>query len=141
LRAAAPELARLGALSVRVNVVDEHVAEALRSASARWTAKAAFVTFWLPEADDLRGAIEGALSARASRVAAYLVVESTPIRNTTQLAAPGERTPGFNAVTAIVPRDGLSYDEFIRRWHTEHRVVALETQSTSPTCATRSFAR
>jgi hypothetical protein len=131
LRAAAPELAGLGALSVRVNVVDEHVAEGTAVRVGKMDPpKAAFVTFWLPEADDLRGAIEGALSARASRVAAYLVVESTPIRNTTQLAAPGERTPGFNAVTAIVPKDGLSYDEFIRRWHTEHRVVALETQST-----------
>jgi hypothetical protein len=41
-----------------------------------------------------------------------------------------ERTPGFNLVTGIVPKDGLRYDEFIDLWHTEHRVVALETQST-----------
>ena len=33
-------------------------------------------------------------------------------------------------MTGIVPKDGLSYDEFIHLWHTEHRVVALETQST-----------
>jgi len=131
LRTAAPELARLGAMSVRVNVVDEHVADGAGVRVGKMDPpKAGFVTFWLHEADGLRGALEGALSARASRVAAYLVVESIPLRNTTQRAAPGERTPGFNAVTAIVPKDGLSYDEFIRRWHIEHRAIALETQST-----------
>jgi hypothetical protein len=92
--------------------------------------KAAFVTFWLHEADALRGALLDSLTARAARVAAYLVIESMPRRNTTQLVAPGERTPGFNLVTGIVPKAGLAYDEFIRLWHTEHRAVALETQST-----------
>jgi hypothetical protein len=145
LRAAAPELGRLGAMNVRVNAVDEHVAAGTAVRVGRMDPpKAGFVTFWLHEADDLQvsrsepkasedhraGALLAALSAHASRIAAYLVVESTPLRNTTQLAKPGERSPGFNAVTAIVPKDGLSYDEFIHRWHTEHRVVALETQST-----------
>ena len=130
LRAAAAELARLGAMSVRINVVDEHVAAGTAVRVGKMDPKSGFVTFWLHEADQLRGPLSDALSAHASRVAAYLVVESTPLRNTTQLAKPGERTPGFNAVTAIVPKDGLSYDEFIHRWHTEHRVVALETQST-----------
>ena len=130
LRAAAPELARVGAMNVRVNVVDEHVAAGTAVRVGKMEPKAGFVTFWLHEAEDMSGALLAALSAHASRVAAYLVVESIPLRNTTQLAGPGERTPGFNAVTAIVPKDGLSYDEFLRRWHTEHRVVALETQST-----------
>ena len=71
-----------------------------------------------------------ALSAHASRVAAYLVVESTPLRNTKYLVPPGERTPGFNLVTGIVPKDGLAYHEFLHLWHVEHRAVALETQST-----------
>ena len=131
LRAAAPELARHGAIGVRVNVVDDAVAAGGGARVGRMDPpKAAFVTFWLHEADVVRGALLDALSARASRVAAYLVVESTPIRNTTQLVPAGERTPGFNLVTCIVPKDGLGYDEFIRLWHTEHRVVALETQST-----------
>ena len=130
LRAAAPDLARLGAQSVRINVADEHVAAGTAVRVGKMEPKSGFVTFWLHEADDLRGELLVALSAHASRIAAYLVVESTPLRNTTQLAKPGARPPGFNAVTAIAPKDGLSYDEFIRRWHTEHRVVALETQST-----------
>jgi hypothetical protein len=130
LRAAAPDLARLGAQSVRINVADEHVAAGAKVRVGRMEPKAGFATFWLHDADDLRGALLDALTSHASRVAAYLVVESTPIRNTTRIAGPGERTPGFNAVTSIVPKDGLAYDEFIRRWHVEHRTVALETQST-----------
>jgi hypothetical protein len=130
LRGAARELARLGAMSLRINAADEHVAAGAAVRVGKMEPKSAFVTFWLHEADGLRGALFDALSTHASRVAAYLVVESTPIRNTTQLAAPGERTPGFNAVTSIVPKDGLTYDQFLRLWHHEHRVVALETQST-----------
>ncbi len=131
LRAAAPELTRLGAASLRVNVVDEHVAEgtAVR-VGAMDPPKSAFVTFWLSEAAAVRGGLLGALAAQASRVAAYLVVESTPLINTTHRVASGERTPGFNAVTAIAPKDGISYERFIHLWHTEHRKVALETQST-----------
>jgi hypothetical protein len=145
LRAAAPELAQQGARSLRLNIVDEHVAAGTGARVGRMDPpKAAFATFWLDEADAMQvsrsepkasedqrgGGLLAALSAHASRVAAYLVVESIPLRNTTQLAKPGERTPGFNLVTGIVPKDGLAYDEFIHLWHTEHRVVALETQST-----------
>jgi hypothetical protein len=131
LRAAVPEWLGLGVHLLRVNVVDEHVSEGGAVRVGRMDpAKAAFVTFWLHEADDLRGALADALAARAERVAAYLVVESTPLRNTSQVAPRGERTPGFNLVTGIEPKDGLPYDEFLRLWHTEHRAVALETQST-----------
>src|SRR5258706_5118748 len=131
LRAAAPELARYGAIGVRVNAVDEHVAAggAVRVGQMD-PPKAAFVTFWLHEADQVRVALLDALATRAARVAAYLVVESMPLRNTAQLVPAGERTPGYNLVTCIVPKQGLAYDDFIRLWHTEHRVVALETQST-----------
>jgi EthD domain len=131
LRGAAPELARLGAGSLCINVVDEHVAAGTSVRVGKMDPpKAAFVTFWVDEADAIHGGLLPALSAHASRVAAYLVVESIPLRNTTQLTKSGERTPGFNLVTGIVPKDGLGYDEFIHLWHTEHRKVALETQST-----------
>jgi hypothetical protein len=131
LRAAAPELARQGAGSLRLNIVDEHVAAGTGVRVGKMDPpKAAFATFWLDEADAVHGGLLAALSGHASRVAAYLVVESNPLRNTTQLAKPGERTPGFNLVTGIVPKDGITYEQFIHLWHTEHRVVALETQST-----------
>jgi len=36
----------------------------------------------------------------------------------------------MNQVTVINRKQGLSYDKFIEIWHGDHRVVAVETQST-----------
>ena len=126
----APELARAGAKFLRIDVVDGHVAAGTKVRVGRMDPpKSACVHYWVHEAD-ARGPIEARLARRASKLAAFLVVESEPIRNTTQVAPPGGRTPGFDLVTCIEPKDGLPYDEFIRLWHEEHRVVAEETQST-----------
>ena len=126
----AKELERSGAMRLRIDVVDGHVAAGTRVRVGRMDPpKAAFVGYWVHEADR-RGPIEERLAAHASKLAAYLVVESEPIRNTTRVAPRGQRTPGFNLVTCIVPKDGLSYAEFLTLWHEEHRAVALETQST-----------
>lgn len=130
LLAEAPELARAGAQRLRIDVVDGHVAAGTRVRVGRMDPpKSAFVAYWVHEAD-ARGAVEERLAARAAKLAAYLVVESEPIRNTRHVAPIGQRTPGFNLVTCIEPKDGLPYAEFILRWHKEHRAVALETQST-----------
>ena len=52
-------------------------------------------------------------AARSARVAAYLVVEiDSAAQYHPQLVPAGERTPGFNLVTCIEPKDGLRYDEF-----------------------------
>jgi hypothetical protein len=131
LREVAPELTRLGAAQVRVNVVDEHVEAGVEvRVGAMDPPKAACITFWLDAADDLQGPLLTTLESRSDRVAAYLVVESIPMHNTEHRVPAGERTPGFNLVTAIVPKDGLSYEDFLAHWHHEHRQVAVETQST-----------
>lgn len=131
LRELAPELARLGAAQVRVNVVDEHVEAGVDvRVGAMDPPKAACVAFWLDDADELQGPLLAALASRSDRVAAYLVDESIPLHNTLHTVPAGVRTPGFNLVTAIVPKDGLSYEEFLSHWHREHRKVAVETQST-----------
>jgi hypothetical protein len=128
LREAAPAWSGRGALALHVNVVDEHVAAGTDVRVGRMDPpKAAFATFWLHEADALRGALLDAIAGTSARVAAYLVVESIPLRPV-RTAPRGERTPGFNLVTGIEPKDGLAYDAFLRHWHTEHRTVALETQ-------------
>jgi hypothetical protein len=117
-------------MRLRINVVDEHVAagERLRIGQMR-PPKAATVNYWLDEAD-ARGPVEERLGAVSARLVSFLVVESEPLRNTTQIAALGERTPGFNLVTAIEPKRGLSEQEFRHLWHVEHRKTAIETQST-----------
>ena len=126
----APALARAGARRLRVDVVDSHVAAGAKVRVGRMDPpKAAMVGYWVDEAD-ARGEIEARLARCAAKLVSFLVVESEPIPNTKHVAPRGERTPGFNLVTCIEPKDGLAYDEFIERWHTEHRVVALETQST-----------
>lgn len=38
--------------------------------------------------------------------------------------------PGFSLVGCIEPAPGLSHPEFIDRWESSHRQVAIETQST-----------
>ncbi len=131
LREVAPELARLGAQQVRVNVVDEHVEAGVDArVGSMDPPKAACITFWLDAADDLEGPLLGTLASRSAKVAAYLVVESIPMHDTEHTVPAGDRTPGFNLVTAIVPKEGLPYDEFLSLWHHEHRKVAVETQST-----------
>jgi hypothetical protein len=130
LLADAPALARAGARRLRIDVVDGHVAAGTKVRVGRMDPpKAAFVAYWVDEAD-ARGEVEALLACRAAKLASYLVVESEPIRNVEQVAPLGSRTPGFNLVTCIEPKDGLPYEEFIERWHKEHRAVALETQST-----------
>jgi hypothetical protein len=130
LLAAAPDLAKRGALRLRVNVVDSQVAAGTGVRVGRMDPpKAACVLYWLDDAD-LRGPIEEVLSERSARVESFLVVESEPLPNTTQVAPLGERTPGFNYVTCIEPKRGLSYADFISHWHDEHRRVAIEVQPT-----------
>jgi hypothetical protein len=130
LLAEAPELARRGAKHLRIDAVDGHVAAGTRVRISRMQQpKSALVGYWVDEAD-LRTAVEERLARMTSRLASFLVVESEPIPNTKHVAPLGQRTQGFNLVTCIEPKDGLPYSEFIERWHKEHRVVALETQST-----------
>jgi hypothetical protein len=126
----APELGKRGAARLRIDVVDDAVAAGTGVRVGRMDPpKAAFVSYWLDEAD-ARGPLEGALAEVASRVESFLVVESVPLHNTAHVAPLGERTPGFNLVTCIEPRQGMAYADFVRHWHTEHRRCALETQST-----------
>ena len=130
LLAAAPDLAKRGALRLRINVVDGAVAAGggVRVGSMD-PPKAACVFYWLDLADE-RGPIEETLSGLASRVETFLVVESEPMKNTSHVAPLGERTPGFNYVTCIEPRQGLAYADFLEHWHVEHRQCAVETQPT-----------
>jgi hypothetical protein len=130
LLAAAPELARRGARRLRVDAVDGHVAAGTRVRISRMERpKSALVAYWVDEAD-ARLPVEERLAQLSSSLFSFLVVESEPIRNTKHVAPLGQRTPGFNLVTCIEPKDGLPYAEFIELWHKEHRAVALETQST-----------
>ncbi|MCP5043871.1 MAG: hypothetical protein GY944_22825 [bacterium] len=84
---------------------------------------------WVDISDD-RAPIEAAIARVTERMAGYLVVESVPLRNTTRLAGPGERTPGTTLMTCLIPKPGLPYEDFLAHWNGVQRPVALETQCT-----------
>lgn len=126
-----PVLARLragGARRPAVNVVDDAVADVLRSRITRLDPPPdAMLSFWMECCDD-RGACEAALSEVAARAPGYLVVESVPLVNTTRVAPPGERTPGVNVVALIQRPERIAWGDWIAHWHGPHKRVALETQ-------------
>ena len=126
----APRLAALGARGLTLHLVDEHVQEAQRARLTKLAPPVSgLVSYWLDAVDD-RAPLERVIADATSRLAAYLVVESVPLRNTTRRVAPGERTPGI-IMTALLERpERLSFDAWIAHWHGPHRVVALETQCT-----------
>ena len=86
----------------------------------------AMVSFWLDDAAD-RGPSEAALSAEVAGIAGYLVVESRPMVHDMPT---GERTPGMKQISCITKRADISQEEYIRIWHSDHREVAIDTQST-----------
>ena len=45
-------------------------------------------------------------------------------------APKGGRTDGMKQISCITKRADISQEEYIRIWHTDHRQVAIETQST-----------
>ena len=125
----ADALERLAARRLRINVADEHVAAGASICVGQMDPpKSALVTFWLEAAQDVV-ALEAELAGVSGKLAGYLVVESRPIVYERPDAPRGERTPGFNSVSCIEPRDGLPYDEFLRHWYDVHRRVVIETQS------------
>jgi hypothetical protein len=126
----APKLAKLGARGLTLHLSDADVAGVLRARITRLPAPVSgLVSFWLDSADE-RAPFERALAEATSRLAGYLVVESVPLRNTTQLAPLGRRTPGVVMLALIQRPERIPYDQWIEHWHGEHRVVALETQCT-----------
>jgi hypothetical protein len=126
---AAPRLRSL-AEKLRVSVVDDDVAAGAKLRLGRQLpAKSGLVSFWLEQSQE-RAAAEAVLREACGNLAGYLVVESRPLVNRTQRAAPGARTPGFALVTCIEPKVGLSHEEFVELWYTLQRDMAIETQST-----------
>lgn len=126
----ADELHGLGARGLRVYVADPAVdAGSKLRLTSLGAHKEGFVTFWLECSQD-RAPLERRVAAVAGRIAGYLVVESRPMIAEGPPAL-GQRSPGWVQVTGIAPKEGLSYDRFLRHWYDVHRTVAIETQSST----------
>ena len=122
---AVPKLREAGATHVRLCVHDSEVQGSNLMTRSDPPIRA-MITFWL-DAIDNRDACETILAAQVPKIAGFLVTESSimvPPRKT------GERTPGMNQVTCIARRKDISEEEFRTIWHTDHKKVAIETQST-----------
>lgn len=126
LTKAAPALREAGAERIVLDVQDADVAdgEPMRRSDPPIRA---MVSFWM-ECADGRDACEEALAEHVAGLAGYLVVESRPMVHETN---PGGRSPGMNQVTCISRKPGMSDEDFYGHWHTTHKQVAIETQSTT----------
>lgn len=110
-----------------VNVSDAAVAAgaALRQQNSG-PLPAAFVSFWLPSAQQ-RGPWEAALSAITPRIAGFVVSESTPLHS--GIDATG-RADGFFQVAMLQQPRRLTRAEWLHHWLDHHTQVAIDTQST-----------
>lgn len=122
----APEIHASGGTDLTIFANDETVSGGLHTVRRSDPPIRAMASFWLEDAGD-RTAAEKALASAAQSIAGYLVVESRPMIYDRK---PGERVDGMKQITCIARRADVSKEEFARIWHTDHRDVAIETQST-----------
>ncbi|MEH6548435.1 MAG: EthD domain-containing protein [Pseudomonadales bacterium] len=126
----APKLLAENIAALQINVVDETIRLGehmlIENSKPRYYA---MVSLWLESAIK-RAPLEAIMSEACDRIAGYLVTESEPLPNTTQISPLGERTPGLAHVVLLQKPAHLSYEEWIEVWHGSHSQIAIDTQST-----------
>lgn len=128
----AERLLALGARGVQLNVADAASApgEVLRQSNTRPQIEG-MLSLWLDSAvAKFRQPYDDAIAAAVPRMAAYLVTESQPIRNTRHPPVPGQRTAGFAQVAVLRRPPRLTYEAWLDVWHNSHTQVAIDTQTT-----------
>ena len=127
----ARSLLDLGVRGLQVNVADDAVSAATVRLVELDPQMEGVVSIWVESImDSVRGPIEDVLTDAASRVAGYLVTESTPLRNTTRAAALGERTDGFANLAFLRRPTRLTKEAWLDAWQNGHSQLAVDTQST-----------
>lgn len=127
----APALLELGVHGLQINVADAAVAPAMVRIVELDPQMEAAVSVWVDTVmDSTRRPIEAALAGAAAKVAGYLVTESVPLRNTTRVAASGERTDGFANLAFLRRPDRLTREAWLDAWQNGHSQLAIDTQST-----------
>ena len=127
----AERLLAQGARGLQVNVLDQAVvaASALRTIYTRPQPEA-MISLWLDSSvDALRRPFDEAVVAAVPRMAAYLVSESEPIRNTLHPPQPGQRTWGWCQVALLARPARLTSEAWRDIWQNSHTQVAVQTQS------------
>jgi hypothetical protein len=114
-----------------VNVADGAVAGAMVRLVELDPQMEAVVSVWVDTAmDRVRHPIEAVLAGAASKIAGYLVTESTPLRNTTRVAPSGARTDGFSNLAFLRRPARLTREAWLDAWQNGHSQLAIDTQST-----------
>ena len=130
LEETAEKLIELGACKLSMNLADELSKYAWGSRITRQDPPLfGTISLWLDTALERR-VFEEAIQQATERVAGYLVTESVPIVNTTEIAPLGERTPGITMVAFLKKPGRITYEEWLVRWQGGHTQVAIDTQST-----------
>ncbi|HLG89454.1 MAG TPA: hypothetical protein VKZ79_19920 [Alphaproteobacteria bacterium] len=127
---AAPQLLKLGARGLQINVVDDAVApaEGLVRIATRPQMEAV-AHLWVDSAiAKFRKPFDEVLESASHRIAGYLVSESNPVVNDDHRAPPGERTWGFSQCVFIKRPQRVTPEAWINAWHNETTPVAIECQ-------------
>ena len=120
----------LGVRGLSMNLADERAAYAQRMRITKMPDPlSGTLSIWLDTALD-RDPAHRLLEEACQRFAGYLVLESVPIVNTTQIAPLGERTPGITTVAFLEKTEAMTYESWLDQWQGHHTQVAIETQST-----------
>jgi hypothetical protein len=127
----APQVLALGVHGLQVNVADDAVAAAMVRLVELDPQMEAVVSVWVESVmDSIRRPIESALADASSKIAGYLVTESTPLRNTTRVAPTSERTDGFSNLAFLRRPARLTREQWLDAWQNGHSQLAIDTQST-----------
>jgi EthD domain len=127
----AADLLGLGVRGLQMNVADDAVAGAMVRLVELDPQMEAVVSVWIDTVmDRARAPIEARLEQASSRIAGYLVTESTPLRNTTRVAPTGERTDGFANIAFLRRPERLTRAAWLDAWQNGHSQVAVDVQST-----------
>lgn len=119
------------ALAVRLNLQDASVAGGSSPKSiATKPQMDAIIQLWLESANaSFRKPIDDYIAQKCSNVEAWLVSESTAIKNTKYPPVLGQRTEGFSQMVFLQRPDGMSWSAWRKHWHNTHTRVAIDTQS------------
>jgi hypothetical protein len=130
LKDVSKQVIQLGVHKLRISIVDEDVApaEPLRMLATK-PPISGMISVWVDTSIN-RKPIEGIIENAVVRMAGYLVTESEPIVNTTNVVADGERTPGMNQVVFLQKPSFLNYEHWLEIWLGSHTQIAIDTQST-----------
>ncbi|MCP2279709.1 EthD domain-containing protein [Nocardia amikacinitolerans] len=116
-----------GAESVRLNVSDADVADAMLRLTTFDAPIEAVLALSSPTACDLNAVLD-ALGHVSERHEGWRVEVRTPLPPPS--VAIGERTPGLANVAFLRRPPELPYDEWLARWRNHHTEVAITTQAT-----------